>query len=43
MDKIDAKSIAGLKKDGQTLYDDNKAAIEKFVKTIIDERYGPKN
>ena len=43
MDKIDAVSIAGLKVDGQTLYDDNKADIEDMIKAIIDERYGPKN
>mmetsp|Transcript_4126 Transcript_4126/g.6982 ORF Transcript_4126/g.6982 Transcript_4126/m.6982 type:complete len:291 (-) Transcript_4126:43-915(-) len=43
MDKIDKKSIDGLKADGEKLYDENKEELEKFLRQIIDERYGPKS
>jgi hypothetical protein len=42
MDKVDKASIDGLIGDGQKLYAENKEALEKFIRVIIDERYAPK-
>lgn len=42
MDKIDPKSITGLKKNGMDLWDLNKEKITKMLRTIIDERFKPK-
>lgn len=41
MDKVDKKSIDGLIADGQKLYNENKDVLEKMIRTIIDERWGP--
>ena len=42
MDKIDKKSIDGLKADGEKLYTENKEALEKMLAEIIDEKYASK-
>ena len=42
MDKVDPKSIAGLKKNGMDLWDLNKEKMTKMLNTIIDERFAPK-
>ncbi len=38
MDKIDKKSIDGLKADGNKLYRENAEALEALLRQIIDER-----
>lgn len=42
MDKVDPASINGLIADGEKLYSENKENLEKYLRVIIDERYGPK-
>ena len=41
MDKVDKKSIEGLIADGTKLYNENSEKLEKMIRTIIDERWGP--
>lgn len=41
MDKVEPKDIQNLKDDGLKLFNENKPQIEKFIKMIMDEKYGP--
>jgi hypothetical protein len=41
MDKVDKASIDGLKADGARLWTENEAGIQKMLREIIDERFGP--
>ena len=41
MDKVEPNDIKNLKDDGLKLFSENKPQIEKFIKMIMDEKYGP--
>ena len=42
MDDISKSNLDLLEKTGSDLYDEEKVAIELFMKTILDEKYGAK-
>jgi hypothetical protein len=40
MDKVAPEDITNLKNDGMKLFNENKVQIEKFIKMVMDEKYG---
>ena len=40
MDKVAPSDITNLKNDGLALFQDNKEKIVKFIKMVMDEKYG---